>query len=163
MELKLLDQPVPRTLHGVKGDGTTVMRKRYDGEAYQVPDWCANSLDDHACAWGCMGIMHGLVAKEGRNYCKRCEMYVPQDGEVYTYKTDVLHNEEEFYRYVFGLPSYEGIGYPMRYPAIAVFIHRQIKNEWGFNQFATETQIIYPDEFVGHEAKPNPPHYENEW
>jgi hypothetical protein len=148
MELKLLGQPAPRTVVGVKENGETVYLKRYDGEPYQVPEWCANSLEDHVCAWGCMGIKHGLVAKEGRGYCKTCEMYIPEDGEVHVLKTPLLHSEEDFRCYVMGLPSSEGIGYPMKYPAIAVFVHRQIIDpQWGNKRFASQTEIIYPDDF----------------
>jgi len=153
MRLQILDYP--RVLSGITEDGKTVVRKRYDGHPYQVPEWCGNSLEDHVCAWGCMGIMHGLVAKHGRDYCKLCEMYIPKDGEVHVVKTAVLHNEEEFDSYVMGLYSRSGIGYPMQYPAIAVFTHSQTTDpQWGNKHFATQTQIIYPDEFEGHTAKP---------
>jgi len=49
----------------------------------QVPSWCLMSPVDHQDnLGGCWGISHGLVAKEGREYCKGCGYYMSAETEL---------------------------------------------------------------------------------
>jgi hypothetical protein len=42
---------------------------------YEIPEWCCMPLDEHLCAGGCWGILVGNVAREGLDYCCRCECW----------------------------------------------------------------------------------------
>ena len=44
---------------------------RYPPE--QIPAWCQMPEEEHQCAGGCWGILHGEVAQKGREHCLSCE------------------------------------------------------------------------------------------
>lgn len=44
--------------------------------AYMVPRWCRMHITDHFDGMGgCWGVSSGLVAEQGRDYCRTCAFY----------------------------------------------------------------------------------------
>lgn len=52
------------------------MDRPHEKKFYTIPYWCGMHKDDHFDGMGgCWGISYGYVFREGRDYCKCCDLY----------------------------------------------------------------------------------------
>lgn len=143
--LTTTDTPEGKALTLVQDDGTTAIRETQDKHPYVIPIWCQNSLDDHACAWGCMGILTDNVRKQGRPYCQGCEFYAPEPEEslIITYP---LPDHKAWYGWEMA-HSGEWIDQssPVRFPCVAVLTKWYgLHSKWKNPIFKQRVAFIYP-------------------
>lgn len=147
------DAPWGRVLALKLADGTIRRRKTDSGAPYVVPKWCGMSGDEHWCAWGCMGIGADFVSRDGRAYCKGCDLYVPDDGEK-TFVKYLLKNEEDHNAWEMGQGGEwddDFNGYrekPKSYPCVAICFKEQGFGEWNQKTFIQHVFYVYPDDLA---------------
>ncbi len=122
---------------GWKSDIGTSFRKTDLKERYIVPDWCKMPLEEHVCAWGCMGIQAGYVSVQGR-------YYRPDVREVELVSSSLLNNEDDFMSFRY---SHESANHwdtcPVRFPCFVLLYRWSQADRWGDLTFHQISEYQY--------------------